>query len=353
VGVVDRDVLLDGRDQVGNALENPPPETLGGDLAEPSFDEVQPRRARGGEVGVKPGVLGQPLLDLRVRVGPVVVHDQVQIQPGRRRPVELPEERPELPIPMPGRAGPNDGPVQHVQSGKEGRGAVPLAVVGHRAVAALLDRKARLGAVQGLDLALLVETHDQPLIRRVEVQVDHAGEPLGEAFVPGDLEGPHPMRLEAMGLPDAGDRRVADAERVRHRSRAPVRGPFGSGLGGRPHDGLHRSGRDRGAAARPGASFCSAARPPTVNRFRHRSAVGRVVPRRWAICLGGTPCAARSTIRARRCNRRGVVRARTPPSTVLRSASLIVTAVARFAMASSLLFSGTIPWRNQTVNLFM
>jgi hypothetical protein len=47
---------------------------------------------------------------------------------------------------------------------------VPLVVVGQRPTAALLDREARLGAVQGLDLALLVDAEDQGLVGRVQVQ---------------------------------------------------------------------------------------------------------------------------------------------------------------------------------------
>ena len=51
-----------------------------GQLGEPAFDEVEPRGVGRGEVQVEPGVLGQPLLDLRGLVGGVVVTDQVQLQ---------------------------------------------------------------------------------------------------------------------------------------------------------------------------------------------------------------------------------------------------------------------------------
>ena len=94
---------------------------------------------------------------------------------------------------------------------------------------------------------------------------------------------------------------------------------------------------------RPGASCWIAASPPARNRLRHRSTVGRVVPHRRAIWPGGTPWVAKSTIRARRCTRRGVVRAWTHCSMRVRSESLIVNAAARLAMAVSLLSSGTLP----------
>ena len=53
-------------------------------------------------------------------------------------------------------------PVEHVEGGKQRGRAVPLVVVGHGAGAPLLHRQAGLGAVERLDLALLVDRqHDR------------------------------------------------------------------------------------------------------------------------------------------------------------------------------------------------
>ena len=46
----------------------------------------------------------------------------------------------------------NDRAVENVQRGQQGRGAVALVIVRHGAEPDLLQRQARLGAVEGLDL---------------------------------------------------------------------------------------------------------------------------------------------------------------------------------------------------------
>ena len=65
----------------------------------------------------------------------------------------------------------NDGSVQHVQSGEQGGGSVPLIVMG-----LALWRSGnpgrngrRLGAIQGLNLALLVHAENEGFIGRVQV----------------------------------------------------------------------------------------------------------------------------------------------------------------------------------------
>ena len=59
--------------------------------------------------------------------------------------------------------------IQHAQSRKEGRRAVAFVIVSHRAAAALLERQPWLGAVQRLDLALLIHTKHHRLLRRVQI----------------------------------------------------------------------------------------------------------------------------------------------------------------------------------------
>ena len=105
----------------------------------------------------------------------------------------------------------DDGAVEHVQGGEQGRGAVPLVVVRHRAGPALLQRQARLGAVERLDLALLVDRQHDGVGRRIDVEPDDVAQLGGELRVVGELELPHPVRLQAVGAPDALHRADADA----------------------------------------------------------------------------------------------------------------------------------------------
>jgi hypothetical protein len=63
----------DRRDEVGDAGEHAAADGLVGQLAKEPLDEIQPRAGGRREVQVKARVLGQPLRDVRVLVGGVVV----------------------------------------------------------------------------------------------------------------------------------------------------------------------------------------------------------------------------------------------------------------------------------------
>jgi hypothetical protein len=83
VVVVGVDVFLDGGEEVGHGVEDPAPQCFVGQITKPAFDEVEPRRRCRGEVEVEPGVFVQPLADVFVLVGGVVVQDQVVPVPLR------------------------------------------------------------------------------------------------------------------------------------------------------------------------------------------------------------------------------------------------------------------------------
>src|SRR6266542_2113079 len=86
------DVSLQGL----NALVDAALQRLGGQLAEPPLDQVEPRRAGRDEVQLEAGMGGQPPLDGVGFVGGVVVADQMDIQLGGHLLVELDQELAEL-----------------------------------------------------------------------------------------------------------------------------------------------------------------------------------------------------------------------------------------------------------------
>jgi putative transposase len=57
-------------------------------------------------------------------------------------------------------AGANHRPIQGIKSGKQGGGAVTLVIMGHGSAAPLLDGQAGLGAVERLNLRLLIDAED-------------------------------------------------------------------------------------------------------------------------------------------------------------------------------------------------
>jgi hypothetical protein len=109
-----------------------------------------------------------------------------------------------------------------LSAAKQGRGAVALVIVGHRAGAVLLHGQAGLGAVEGLNLALFVNAQDQGLVRRIEIEPDHVLHLGGKVAVARDLESLDQMRFEPVRTPDALDAAVGDPGRRRHAAQAPM-----------------------------------------------------------------------------------------------------------------------------------
>src|SRR3954453_2781383 len=97
-------------------------------------------------MAVEARMLRQPSLDRGVLVRGGVVHHQMQIKVGGRALVDDAEEADELLMPVPLGAAADDGAIEHVQGGEQGRGAVPLVVVRHGACTTTLQRQPWLGA---------------------------------------------------------------------------------------------------------------------------------------------------------------------------------------------------------------
>src|SRR5829696_3558695 len=112
------------------------------------------------EVGVKwkvkRGWRGRARQSPRLFVGGVVVEDDVDDLAGRDLCLDGVEEADELLVPVALHAVANDGAVEDVEGGEQRRRAVALVVMRHRAGAALLHVQAGLGAVERLDLRLLI-----------------------------------------------------------------------------------------------------------------------------------------------------------------------------------------------------
>ncbi len=101
VFVVGFDEVLNGVNQVRYTMEDASPYTFSGDLRKPALNEIHPRGAGWDEVRMKAGVLCQPLFDVRVLVSPVVVKDQVEIQPFWCFSIDFSEEFEEFDVPVP------------------------------------------------------------------------------------------------------------------------------------------------------------------------------------------------------------------------------------------------------------
>ena len=166
--------------------------------------------------------LGEPVLDQLGLVAGCVVHDDVDVEVGGHGALHLIEEGAELARPMPLLAGSDDCAGGCVEGGEQRGRAGGLVVVGAPLHLARPHGQHRLRAVEGLDLALLVDTEHERTLWRVEIKADDVAHLIDEHRVARQLEGLDAVRLQAESPPDAVHRRRRQTRRPGHRAAAPV-----------------------------------------------------------------------------------------------------------------------------------
>src|SRR5580658_4929680 len=100
MAVVVRDVFFDGANQVRQAAEGAPADPLSRDVREPALNEVEPRGAGRHKVTMVPRMRGKPLLNLGMRMGPVVVENEMNLAPLRDRAIEVQQKREKFRVPF-------------------------------------------------------------------------------------------------------------------------------------------------------------------------------------------------------------------------------------------------------------
>ena len=112
----------------------------------------------------------------------------MHVEVVRRFLVDTVEEFDPFLVPMARHAHTDHVAGQRAQRREEGGGAIPLIVVRHRTGPPLLDRQPRLGPVECLNLALLIDGKHERLGRRVEIETDNLVELLCEMGVVAHLD---------------------------------------------------------------------------------------------------------------------------------------------------------------------
>lgn len=214
----------------------------------------------------------EPASNRRMLMGGVVVHDEMKWPIRQSLLIQMLQEPQLFLMAVLRLTGADDLAREDMERGEERGGAVPFIVMGHGPAPPLLHGQPGLGAIQGLDLILLVRTEDQGFVGRIEIESDHIRRLLDELRVSPELEGACLMRLEAMELPDAVDGFGAHPH---HRSQRPGRPMSGGQWRGRcrqGHNALDRGGPNRGRPARArcilfnaGPPVCRKACPPAAH----------------------------------------------------------------------------------------
>ena len=128
-------------------LQAPPCE-----LGEEALDGIEPRARRRDKVEGPARMSGQPGPDLGLLVGRVIVEDDVDGLVSGHLGFDGVQEADELLMPVPLHVAADHGAIQDIERGEQGCGPVTLVVVRHGCPAPPLQRQARLGAVERLDL---------------------------------------------------------------------------------------------------------------------------------------------------------------------------------------------------------
>src|SRR6266702_3448309 len=151
--------------------------------------------------------LGQPVADHQGLMGAVVVQDQMNVQRCGHGLLDGVEEVAELAGAMPllGLADDPAGP--GVERGEQTGGAVTFVVMGAAFDLSGTHGQQRCGAVERLDLALLVHAEHQRAVRRSEVQAYDVADLFDEQRIAAEV-------------------RLAESAGLGHVARGPVRGRF-------------------------------------------------------------------------------------------------------------------------------
>ena len=152
----------------------------------------------------------------------VIIHDQMEIEFGRSFVVYFLKESQELLMPMAGHAVSDHLAVEHAQGSKQGGRSMADVIMRHCSTAAFLQGQTGLGSVKGLDLAFLIHTQNQRLVRRIQIQPHDIAQLLDEAFVTAEFEAADQMGLQVVLLPDPPDGGFTQLLGLGHRPCTPM-----------------------------------------------------------------------------------------------------------------------------------
>jgi hypothetical protein len=114
----------------------------------------------------EPRMFHEPLLDLRVLVGGIVIADQMQLFAFGRLTLNLAQEVEPLAVTVVLITTGDDRTIKGIERREQGRGAVTLVVMSLGGRTTSLQGQPGLGAVECLHLALLVAAQNQRMLGR-------------------------------------------------------------------------------------------------------------------------------------------------------------------------------------------
>ena len=146
----------------------------------------------------------------------------MQVQILRDRSVDDLEEPQELLVAMPAVLLGDHRAALDVEGGEQAGGAVADVVMAHPGRRGREHRQDRGRAVEGLDVAFLVDGQDQGVLRRGQVETDDVTDLVHKQRIGGQLPGLHRMGFQPERPPDPRHRGLVQPGLGGHRSGRPV-----------------------------------------------------------------------------------------------------------------------------------
>lgn len=221
--VVLGDEVIDLGDEVADAGKGAAANCLVGEQCEEALDLVEPGAVGRDEMEMPVRPARQPGFHARMLVRAVVVHDEMNIHACRDLGLDPAQEGQELLMPVTRLAVGEYVAAEDIEGRKERSRAMALVVVRDSLGITQPQRKHRLGALQGLGLALLIDTQHQGVLGRVQVKAHDITQLLDEERVGGKLEALGAMGLEAKQLQVAVHAGLGDAALPGNATYASVR----------------------------------------------------------------------------------------------------------------------------------
>lgn len=222
VGIGLGDEAVDSGLQIDDGMEDTALQSTPAELGEETLDGVEPGARGWREVEDETRMAIEPGANVRMLVGGIVVENDVDDLTDRNLRLDGVQKSNEFLMTMALHIATDDRAVEDVESGEQYCRAVPFIIVCHGSKPALLQRQARLGAIESLNLAFLVDGQHDGVGRRVDIEPDNVAQLGNEVRIVRELELSAPMRLEPVHLPDAADCAGTDAARPRHQVGGPV-----------------------------------------------------------------------------------------------------------------------------------
>src|SRR5216110_12435 len=223
--VVFLDVGFDCLAQLSNRRKTTATNRLSRDLPQKPLNQVEPRTTGRGEVNLETGTAGKPTSDPPCFVSAVIVHDEMElglavIGKGLVNPIQKAQE---LLLAMTLVAVSQDAAGGGVVGRKQGQRAVAYIIVGLSLWQSGPQRQDRLGTLQRLGLALLVDTQHHRLVWRVKVKGSDIAYLLDKHWVAGKLESFADVRLQTERMPNPQHRMLRNSRLLGHLTTTPMR----------------------------------------------------------------------------------------------------------------------------------